>query len=109
MDLFTIDYFHPKVLETIEAWPSDVIADYGRVLELASVYGPNLRMPYSRAMGDGLFELRARGSSGHARALYCFRSGRRIIVLHAFRKKTQQTADHDLALARRRLKEIANG
>lgn len=109
MELFTVDYFHPKVLETIETWPSDVIADYGRILELASVHGPNLRMPYSRAMGDGLFELRVRGSSGHARAMYSFRAGKHIIVLHAFRKKTQQTADHDLALARRRLKEIVNG
>lgn len=109
MDNFPVEYFHPNVLETIHDWPADVVADYGRVLELAIEHGPTLKMPYSRAMGEGLFELRARGSSGHARALYCFRLGRRIVVLHAFRKKTQQTADHDLALARKRLKEIARG
>ena len=109
MDEYVVEYFNSRVLETVEDWPADVTADYGRILELVTVHGPNLRMPYSRAMGDGLFELRARGSSGQARALYCFRSGRRVIVLHAFRKKTQQTADHDLALARRRLKELFRG
>jgi phage-related protein len=109
MNEFIIEYFNATVLETIEAWPADVVADVGRVLELACAHGPNLKMPYSRAMGDGLFEFRARGSSGQARALYCFRSGQRIVVLHAFRKKTRQTADHDLAVARRRLKEIARG
>ena len=97
------------MLEIIEEWPADVVADYARLLELAREYGPNLKMPYSRAMSDGLLEFRVRGSSGHARALYCFRVGRRIVVLHAFRKKTRQTADHDLALARKRLKEIARG
>jgi phage-related protein len=109
MNEFTVEYFNASVLATIEEWPADVAADYGRVLELASVYGPNLKMPYSRAMGGGLFEFRARGSSGQARALYCFHMGQRIVVLHAFRKKTRQTADHDLAVARRRLKEIARG
>jgi phage-related protein len=109
MDQYVVEYFNAKVVEAIEAWPADVTAAYGRVLELIGVYGPNLRMPYSRAMGDGLFELRARGASGNARALYCFRIGRRVVVLHAFRKKSRQTADHDLALARRRLKELSRG
>ena len=109
MDEYVVEYFNSRVRDTIEEWPSDVTADFGRILELVTIHGPNLRMPYSRAMGDGLFELRARGSSGHARALYCFRAGRRVIVLHAFRKKTRQTADHDLALARRRLKELFRG
>ena len=109
MNEFTIEYFNATVLETIEEWPADVAADYGRVLELACAHGPNLKMPYSRAMGGGLFEFRVRGSSGQARALYCIRNGQRIVVLHAFRKKTRQTADHDLAVARRRLKEIVRG
>ncbi|MEP6483609.1 MAG: type II toxin-antitoxin system RelE/ParE family toxin [Rudaea sp.] len=109
MNLFTIEYFNAKVLETIEEWPVDMVAHYGRLLESACEHGPNLKMPYSRAMGNGLFEFRIRGSSGQARALYCFCMGQRIIVLHAFRKKTRQTADHDLALARKRLKDITHG
>jgi len=106
MGPFVIDYFHPNVFETIKEWPPDIFADYVRLSEMLVLYGPNLRMPHSRAMGDSLFELRARSASGDARVMYCFRHGRRIVILHAFRKNTRHTADYDLALSRKRLKEI---
>ena len=60
-------------------------------------------------IGDGLFELRPRGRAGIGRAFYCFMLGKRVTVLHAFIKKTQQTPDHELKLARKRLKELQNG
>jgi phage-related protein len=62
-----------------------------------------------RAFGDGLFELRPRGRSGIGRTFYCFLVGRRVIVLHAFIKKSQQTPDREVKIARKRLKEIQNG
>ncbi|MBH1962234.1 MAG: type II toxin-antitoxin system RelE/ParE family toxin [Rhodocyclales bacterium] len=40
---------------------------------------------------------------------YCFLVGKRIVVLHAFIKKSQQTPDQEIKLARKRLKEIQNG
>jgi phage-related protein len=97
------------VLAEVESWPVDSLAGYARVLELLSAHGPNLGLPHSRALGDGLFEVRPRGRSGIGRALYCFVSGRHIIVLHAFIKKTQKTPDSDLKLARKRLKEVRHG
>lgn len=106
---FDIEYFHPRVLEEIEGWPVDVLADYARLVELLAEHGPSLRLPHSRAMGDGLFELRPRGRSGIGRAFYCFLVRRRIVVLHAFIKKAQQTPDRDLKLARRRQKELGDG
>lgn len=48
-------------------------------------------------------------TSGIGRAFYCFLVNRRIVVLHAFVKKSQQTPDRELKLARKRLKEILNG
>lgn len=72
-------------------------------------HGPNLRLPHSRSMGDALFELRPRGRSGIGRALYCFSIGKRIVVVHAFIKKTQQTPDKELAIARKRIKELQHG
>lgn len=106
---YAVEYFHPCVLKAIESWPVDVLADYAHLVELLAEHGPDLRLPHSRAMGDGLFEIRARGRDGSGRALYCFCLGRRIVVLHAFIKKTAQTPDHELALARKRLKEIRDG
>ncbi len=106
---YSIDYFHAKVKEEIESWPDDILADYARMLELAMEFGPDLRMPHSRAMGKGLYELRPHGSEGIGRALYCFSDGQRIVVLHAFIKKTQGTRKKDLEIARKRMKEIKNG
>ena len=71
-------------------------------------HGPDLRLPHSRALGDGLFEMRAKGSSGIGRAFYCFVHGKHITVLHAFIKKTQQTPDSELKLARQRHKGVKN-
>jgi len=106
---YQIDYFHQRVLAEIEAWPVDVLADYARLIELLAQHGPSLRLPHSRAFGDGLFELRPRGQSGIGRAFYCFLSGKRIVVVHAFIKKTQETPDKELKLARKRVKELQHG
>ena len=107
--LYPIEYFHPKVRAEIESWPADILADYARIAELLMEHGPNLRLPHSRAFGEGLFELRPRGKSGIGRALYCFLMGRRAVILHAFVKKSQQTPDRELKLARKRMKEMLHG
>ncbi|MBX3642966.1 MAG: type II toxin-antitoxin system RelE/ParE family toxin [Rubrivivax sp.] len=106
---YELEYFHPRVLAEIEAWPVDVLADYARLVELLAEYGPNLRLPHSRAMGEGLFELRPHGKSGIGRAFYCFLVGKRVVVVHAFVKKSQQTPDKELKIARRRVKELQHG
>lgn len=87
---FKTDYFHDRVLAEIEFWPVDVLADCARLVELLAEYGPRLRLLHARAFGDGLFELRPRGRAGIGRAIYCFIVGKRVTVLHAFIKKTQQ-------------------
>jgi phage-related protein len=106
---FEIEYYHARVLAEVESWPVDVLADYARLLELLAEHGPSLRLPHSRSFGDGLFELRPRGRSGIGRAFYCFMLGRRVVVLHAFIKKSQETPDRELKLARKRRKELQDG
>lgn len=97
------------MLAAIESWPTDVVAAYARLVELLAEHGPNLGLPHSRALGEGLFELRPRGKSGIGRAFYCFQVGQRVVVLHAFIKKSPQTPDKELKLARKRAKELSNG
>ena len=106
---YALEYFHSRVKNEIESWPDGILADYARLVELLMEFGPNLRMPHSRAMGDGLFELRPRGREGIGRVFYCFVVGQRIVILHAFVKKTQDTPDNELRLARKRMKEVRNG
>ncbi len=107
--VFEIEYFHERVLAEIHSWPVDVLADFARLAELLAEHGPNLRLPHSRAFGEGLFELRPRGRSGIGRVFYCFVVGRRIVVVHAFIKKSRQTPDKELKLARKRAKELRYG
>lgn len=106
---YKVEYYNARVLAEIEAWPVDILADYARLVELLMEHGPNLRMPHSKAMGEGLFELRPKGREGVGRALYCYLVGRRVVVVHAFVKKTQQTPERDLTLARKRVAEVKNG
>jgi phage-related protein len=105
---FTIEYFHPRVKVEIESWPDGILADFARMAELLMEFGPSLRMPHSRAMGGGLFELRPRGREGIGRVFYCFVVGKRIIILHAFVKKTKNTPEQELKTARKRIREIQN-
>ncbi|MDP2369716.1 type II toxin-antitoxin system RelE/ParE family toxin [Rhodoferax sp.] len=106
---FEIHYFHERVCAEVRSWPVDVLADCVRLVELLTEHGPSLRLPHSRAFGDGLLELRPRGRTGTGRAFYCFLQGKRVVVLHAFIKKSQQTPDNDLKMARKRLKEVMHG
>jgi phage-related protein len=70
-------------------------------------YGPNLGMPHTKAMGEGLFELRLKAVEGIARVFYCTLIGRRIVMLHQLVKKTEKTPKHDLEIARQRQKEVS--
>jgi len=105
---YSVEYFNRRVLEEIESWPVGILADYARLVELLVEFGPGLMMPHSRPLGDGLFELRPHGREGIGRALYCFVVGQRVVVLHAFVKKTQVTPKSDLAVARKRMKEVGD-
>ena len=106
---YSIEYFNERVYAEIEGRPVGLLADNARLAELLMEFGPDLRMPRSRALGSGLFELRPRGREGIGRALYCYLEGERVIVLHAFVKKTRAMPERDLRLARRRTKEARGG
>jgi phage-related protein len=105
---WTIEYYSKNVQSWISKLPINIRAAYAKLTELLTEFGMDLRLPYSRAMGDGLFELRPRGKEGIARVFYCTLVGRRIVVLHGFIKKTQETPRKELEIAIRRMKEVKN-
>ncbi|WP_179401864.1 type II toxin-antitoxin system RelE/ParE family toxin [Burkholderia guangdongensis] len=99
-------YYSERIKREVFDLPTGVLAAYRRLVALMQQYGADLRMPHSRAMGDGLFELRPRGREGIGRVFYCTLVGRRIVVLHSFVKKTQETPDDEMRIARKRMKEV---
>ncbi len=70
------------------------------------IYGPDLGMPHTKAMGRGLFELRLKAAEGIARVFYCTVVGKRIVMLHQFTKKSEKTPLRELEVARRRMEEV---
>ena len=105
---WTITYYDDSVQEEILAMPPGFLGRYLRYSDRMEVYGPDLGMPHTRAMGDGLFELRLKAAEGIARVLYCTVVGQRIVMLHQFIKKTDKTPSRELETARRRMKEFKN-
>ncbi|MDO9141128.1 MAG: type II toxin-antitoxin system RelE/ParE family toxin [Methylobacter sp.] len=89
-------------------WPVGIYADFLRLISLMEKQGADLRLPHSRAMGNGLYELRCKGNEGIGRVFYCTMVGRQIVILHSFIKKTQETPDRELKIARKRLKVVKN-
>jgi len=101
-----IVYYSESVVQFADNLPVGIRACYARIAERMVMHGPNLGMPYTRAMGEGLFEIRARGREGIARVFYCTAVGHKIVMLHGFVKKTRKTPSADLALARKRQREV---
>lgn len=63
-------------------------------------------IPLCRPMGDGLWEIRTDLPTGRiARVLIGLDEGV-LVALHGFIKKTRRTPANDLALARKRSKEL---
>lgn len=101
-----ITYYSEDVRKVIDSWPVGIRAVYAKLTERIKLYGPNLGMPFTRPIGNGLFEIRARGKEGIGRAFFCTTVGNKIIVLHAFIKKTKKTSQKELKIARRRFREV---
>jgi phage-related protein len=58
-----------------------------------------------RGVGPGVREIRVRDESGAYRVIYLAALADRVLVLHAFQKKTRQTPKREIELAAKRLKD----
>ncbi len=105
---WSIEYHSLKVEEDILELPEGLLSRYFKLTELIIEFGPNLGMPHTRAIENGLFELRVKGKEGIARVFFCTKAGKRIIVLHSFIKKTRKTPKKELKLANERMLEVLN-
>ena len=71
-----------------------------RTVSLLGAEGPFLREPYSKALDDGLFEIRTKFGSDITRVLYFFVVGKKVILTNGFVKKTQKTPPAEIELAK---------
>lgn len=88
----------------VRAFPEDARLEAGWQLELIQRdEEPDDWKPMS-TVGAGVREIRIREKSGAFRVIYLATLRDRVLVLHAFQKKTQATSKKDLDLATKRLK-----
>lgn len=80
-------------------------AKLARTIGLLEANGVELREPYSKPIGDGIFELRVRVARDAVRVLYFFRIGDIAILTNGFIKKTPKTPIAELDLARKYRKD----
>lgn len=73
------------------------------VLDRLEQLGSALRMPFSRPLGDGLFELRLHSGGAPRRVTYWYAPGRRVIALTTFRKQ-RSNEQREVERARRALR-----
>lgn len=103
MSAWSVQYWcDVKGKSTVESWLDNLskeeLKSVAKEIKLLECCGHNLRLPHSRALQNGLFELRER-TYGY-RIYYTFLSCRKIVLLHAGRKSRQTK---DIATARKRL------
>ena len=99
-------YYSSRVKKAISDLPKELFVEFLAMRDIMMEKGPHIGMPYTRAMGDGLFEIRLSGKDGIARVFYCTIEKYEIMVLHSFVKKSQATPHKELQLARKRMKEV---
>jgi phage-related protein len=76
-------------------------------VELIQAHGlERVRGLYVKHLEGPVWEMRLKGKDGIARAAYVTASGRRVVVVHVFEKKTQKTPRREIETALRRAKEV---
>lgn len=103
---WTVETLDERVDAELNSLPADMRDRFFRIAGLLEEFGPHhVREPYVKPLAGKLWEMRMKGRDGIARAIYVAATGKRLVVVHAFVKKTQKTPTKALDTAMRRAKE----
>jgi phage-related protein len=97
----------PAAERELKDLPEDLQGRFLHVAEMLADLGPfDVGMPHARSLGNKLWEMRLKGRDHIARAIYFTASGRRLVVVRAFVKKSRKTPRREIHRAERRIKEF---
>ena len=87
------------VKEFLDSLDEDMRAKMSVKISFLKQYGKQLRLPHSRYIQDGIFELRVQCGNDITRVLYFFIRGDEAILTNGFIKKSQKTPRSEIDLA----------
>jgi len=103
---WSVVFVNQEARQELDALPLDTRASFERIVRLIQSFGlEQVHEPYIKHLEGRLWEMRLKGKDGIARSIYATATGRRVVVLRTFVKKTQKTPRREIALALRRMKE----
>ena len=102
-----VEFLNDDVRAALDAMPTDIGTAFLRIAEMIENYGlERMREPYVKHLQGPLWEMRMKGKDGIARAAYVTATGKRVVVVHVFPKKTRKTPRREIETALRRAKEV---
>lgn len=110
MSQFTVDFYRTSnsicpVQTFLDSIDTKMRAKLLRLVLLLEENGNELREPYSKPLGNGIFELRAPQGNTIARILYFFVAGNIIVLTNGFIKKTRKTPRSEIQTAKKYRKD----
>jgi phage-related protein len=100
---------NPLAVTELMRMPTDIQARFVHISEMLQEFGPqSVGLPHVRFLQDKLWEMRLKGRDNIARAIYVAQTGKRLVVLHVFIKKTEKTPRRALRTAAERLRRMNN-
>jgi phage-related protein len=93
-------------LDALRSFPLQARREAGFQLDKVQHGGEPADWKPMRSVGPGVREIRICDEAGAFRVIYLAKLADAVYVLHCFQKKTGQTSDRDIELARRRYKEL---
>ena len=104
---WTVETLNETVDAELAELPPDMRARLVRIAQLIESVGlPNVKEPHVRHIRGQLWEIRLKGKTGIARALYITAREQRVVIVRAFIKKTEKTPTNEIDLALQRAKEV---
>jgi phage-related protein len=102
-----VEFLDGRVRAELDAFPVDVRSRFERIVRMIQTHGlERVHEPYVKHLEGPVWEMRMRGKDGIARAAYVTATGKRVVVVHVFGKKTQKTPRSALKTALQRAKEV---
>jgi phage-related protein len=105
--MWTVGFLNDAVAAELRALSVEMQSSFRRIAEMIEAHGlQKMREPYVKHLEGKLWEMRLKGPDGIARSIYLTASGRRVVVVRTFVKKTEKTPRREIELALERARDV---